>query len=224
MEKKKSDISREHHTLFTREIPENKRVVNKQKNLFRIYPRHKVFTVFIESFLERKRGLHSVFHELRNAGRNDILEIRINSSGGYIHEGAQFYNLMLERFHKRTYAFLDNHGYSMGALMFCMAHKRIIYPYSDIMFHNYSGGAVGKGEEIKSKILHTDALLIKFFKNIVLDKSFLSEKEFNKMLIGKDYWFDAKQMCERKIATHVIVEGDMMKAKKYLKYLENNES
>jgi len=135
----------------------------------------------------------------------------------------QFFNIMLEKFSDRTTAYLDNHGYSMGALLFCMANKRVIYPYSDIMFHNYSGGAIGKGGEIKSRVKHRDRLLRKFFYDIVVEQGFLTKSEFEKMLIGQDYWMDTKQMCKRGIATHVVANGKEITAKEYLKELKKSK-
>ena len=219
--RKPPEINSEQHTLFIKNIPESSELVDKERGLYKLSPKHKIYTVYIENFREFRRGLHKVFYELRNASKNDILEFRISSGGGFVKEGQQFYNLIEEKFQKRSVAFLDNHGYSMGALLFCMANKRVIYPYSDLMFHNYSGGAIGKGGEIKSQIKHKDRILTDFFKKIVQDKGFLTKEEFNKMLIGQDYWMDAKEMCKRKIATDVIYQGKMLTAKEYLKILKN---
>jgi len=224
MEKKKPhEINSENHTLFVREVPEFRRTLNRHKNIVQIREKHKVYTIYIERFKELKRGLHSVMNELRRAGSEDKLEIRINSGGGFVNEGKQFYNLMLEKFHKRTVTYLDNHGYSMGALLFCMGDKRVIYPYSDLMFHNYSSGVGGKGGEIISRIEHTDAHIKAFFRKIIVEPGFLTDTEFEKMLIGQDFWMGSKELCERKIATHVILDGKEIKAKKYLKIVKKNK-
>ncbi len=218
--KKPQEISSENHTLFIRQIPEFRRPLPAGKNIVEIRPKHKIYTIYIERFKELKRGLHSVFNELRSASSDDKLHIRINSGGGFVNEGKQFYNLMNEKFHKRTTTFLDNHGYSMGALLFCMGDKRVIYPYSDLMFHTYSSGVGGKGGEIISRVEHTDAHIKAFFRQIIVERGFLTDKEFEKMLIGQDYWMGAQELCERKIATHVIYKGKEIKAKKYLKILK----
>ncbi len=218
--RKPPEINSEQHTLFIKHVPESSELVDKERRLYKLTAKHKIYTVYIEGFREFKRGLHKVFHELRGATKNDILELRISSGGGFVKEGQQFYNLIQEKFHKRSVAFLDNHGYSMGALLFCMADTRVVYPYSDLMFHNYSGGAGGKGGEMKSQIKHKDKVLTEFFKKIVQEQGFLTKEEFSKMLIGQDYWMDAKEMCKRKIATHVIFEGEMISAKEYLKILK----
>ncbi len=221
--KKPQEINSERHTLFVKAYPESKRLLDRKDNIYQLRPKYKVYTLYIERFKELKRGLHSVFNELRHSGKDDILELRINSGGGSVNEGIQFYNLMRERFHKRTNAYLDNHGYSMGALLFCMADRRVIYPYSDLMFHNYGHGAAGKGGEVKSRVKHVDKLMQTFFKDMIVSKGFLSKKEFHEMIIGKDFWMDAQEMCKRGIATHVIYKSKEIKAKKYLKILAKSK-
>jgi len=219
----KKELSSEQHTLYTEIISEQKRVVDKEKNIYQITPKHKRYRVYIGRFFELKKGLHSVFNELREAKENDYLELMINSGGGIILEGQQFYNLIQEKFHKRTVAYLDNYGYSMGALLFCMAEKRVAYEYSDFMFHTYSGGAFGKGGEIKARVEHSNKKLEKFFYDLIVRKGFLTNNEFEQMLVGQDYWMDTKELCKRGIATHVIVNGDELTAKEYLKHLKKEK-
>jgi len=219
----KKELSSEQHTLYSELIPENKRVVNKAKNIYEVTPKHKRYRVYIGRFFELKKGLHSVFNELREAKENDYLEFMINSGGGFVHEGMQFFNIIQEKFTGRTVAYLDNRGYSMGALLFCMADKRVVYPYSDLMFHTYSHGSSGKGGEVKSHVEHTAKKLESFFYDLIVKKGFLSEEEFGKMVIGQDYWMDAKELCKRGIATHVIVAGEELTAKQYLKDLKKEK-
>ncbi len=219
----KKEVSSEWHTLFSEVIEEKRTVINKDKFLYKIEPKHTKFRIFIDAFYERKKGLHAVFDELKNAKEYDYLELIISSHGGSVLEGMQFYNIIEEKFYNRTVAYLDNHGYSMGALLFCMATKRVIYPYSDLMFHNYASIAIGKGGEIKVRVKHRDKLLKEFFYDIIVTKGFLSKVEFEKMLIGQDYWMNAKELCKRGIATHVIYEGKEITAKEYLKLLKNKK-
>jgi len=219
----KKALSSEQHTLYIETIQEKKQVVDKNRNLYEITPKHKRYRVYIGSFREFRKGLHSVFNELRDAKSNDYLELVISSNGGFVLEGQQFYNLIQEKFYNRTVSYLDNHGYSMGALLFCMATKRVIYPYSDFMFHNYSGGAMGKGGELKSRIKHKSKTLEKFFYDLIVPQGFLSENEFEQMLVGQDYWMDAKELCKRGIATHVILNAQEITAEEYLKLLKKGK-
>ncbi len=219
----KKELSSEQHTLYIESVNEKKSVIDKSKNIYKIVPKHRNYRLFIGRFKELKKGLHAVFNELLQAQENDTLEFRINSGGGFIVEGQQFYNIIEEKFPNNVTAYLDNVGYSMGALLFCMASKRVVFPHSDFMFHNYSGGAFGKGGELKSKIKHRSKVIEQFFYDIIVKKGFLSKAEFEKMLIGQDFWMDTKELCKRGIATHVIVNGKELTAKEYLKYLKKKK-
>ena len=129
---------------------------------------------------------------------------------------------MKEKFHTRCATFLDSSGYSMGALLFSMGDQRLVYDYSSLMYHNYSSMAWGKGDEMKAYVEHAEKNIHEFFHDIVAKQGFLTEEEFQEMLIGKDFWFDATQMAKRGIATHVIVEGYVLEADVYLKYKESD--
>jgi ATP-dependent protease ClpP protease subunit len=220
---KKDELSSDRHSLYIKEANEKTELVDKENNLYKKIPKHKSYRFYVGIFFELKKGLHSVFNELKNASEDDTFELVINSHGGLVFEGKQFYNLIQEKFYGRTTAYLDNVGYSMGALLFCMADKRVVYEYSDFMFHNYSGGAHGKGGELKARVEYDAKSLEKFFHDVIVKKGFLSEKEFEQMLVGQDYWMDTKELCKRKIATHVILKGEEITAKEYLKSLKSGK-
>ena len=215
---KDEKLNSSHHTLFKTKI--DTKEIKISENTYKKEPAHVNFRLFIDSFMEKERGLHEIFNELWNAGQFDTLELRINSRGGLVNEGSQFYSIIKNKFHKRTTTILDSCGYSMGALTFCMGDKRIVTQRSDLMFHDYSGGISGKGGEIKSRFKHSTKHLRKFFQDVILKNGFLSKSEFDNMLIGKDFWMDTKELCKRGIATHVLIDGKEISAKKYLKLIK----
>lgn len=216
----KKGLDSEYHTLFIEHKQEERISIEDAPHHYLIMPAYKLFRIFISAFSENKKGLHAVFNELRKADTYDRLELRINSDGGSVTEGQQFFNIILEKFSESTTTFLDNHGYSMGALLFCMGQQRVVYPYSELMFHNYTHGVWGKGENVKSHVKHTSKSLSSFFKDVIVSQGFLTKKEFKEMLLGKDFWMDCDEMCERGIATHVVIYGETITAKKYLKMLK----
>ncbi|MCH9740304.1 MAG: ATP-dependent Clp protease proteolytic subunit, partial [Epsilonproteobacteria bacterium] len=188
---------------------------NKPK--YRVTAQYKRYCIYIGGLKSSEKSLHTMFYELKEASSKDRLELVINSHGGSVEEGRQFYNTIQEKFHNRTVAYLDNHGYSMGATLFCMASKRVIYPYSNLMFHNYKAGFGGKGGEITAKVEHADRLNTKFRHDIVVKQGFLTEEEFERLLIGQDYWMASEELCRRGVATHIIVDGEEIEAEEYLK-------
>ena len=111
---KDEKLNSNHHTLFkTRvEIKEVKLSINTYKK----EPAYTKYRLFVDSFMEKERGLHEIFNELWNANEVDTLELRINSRGGLVNEGSQFYSIIKNKFKNRTTTILDSCGYSMGGI------------------------------------------------------------------------------------------------------------
>lgn len=208
-------LNSKHHTLYKKDVAEKE--VKASKDTYKKTPKHTAYRMFIAAFHEHERGLHDIFNQLWDAGKHDALELRINSRGGFVNEGSQFYSIIKNKFQGRTTTVLDACGYSMGALIFCMGDKRVITPRSDLMFHDYSGAVWGKGGEIESQFKHQATHLREFFFDVIVKPKFLKKKEYKQMLAGKDFWMKPEELCRRGIATHVLVDGQEMKAKKYLK-------
>lgn len=220
-DEKDEKLNSTHHTMFKNKVPAKEIKIGHNK--FIREPEYIQYRIFIDSFMEFERGLHDIFNELWNAKEGSKLELRINSRGGLVNEGSQFYSLIKNKFNGNTTTILDSCGYSMGALTFCMGDKRVVTPRSDLMFHDYSGGARGKGSEIQAQVKHTAKHLRKFFKDVIVQGGFLSKKEFKQMIIGKDFWFDHIELLKRGIATHILVDGQELSAKKYLKRLKKQK-
>ena len=211
-------LNSKHHTLYKKEVADKE--VKASENTYTKKPKHIAYRMFIAAFHEHERGLHDIFNQLWDAGKHDTLELRINSRGGFVNEGSQFYSIVKNKFQGRTTTVLDACGYSMGALIFCMGDKRVITPRSDLMFHDYSGAVWGKGGEIESQFKHQASHLRDFFFDVIVKPKFLKKKEFKQMLAGKDFWMKPEELCQRGIATHVLVDGKEIKAKKYLKSMQ----
>jgi len=218
--KTESVIKSQWHSLYKIKVPSKR--IYKKNGLFKEKPEYTIYRIFIDDFMEFETGLHAMWNALNEAGPKDRLELRINSHGGMVNEGAQFYNVAKNKFPGRVTTILDNCGYSMGALTFCIGDKRIVNERADLMFHDYSSGNIGKGGELQAKQEHNAKFIRKYFYEVIVRPGFLSEKEFENMIIGQDYWMDVIQLCERGIATHVLVGGKEIKAKTYLKRLDKN--
>jgi ATP-dependent Clp protease protease subunit len=213
-------IQSKYHSLFIEQILESKKK-KKEKNTFEIKPAHSKFRMFIDSFAEDEKGLHEILNILWGAKKYDTLELRINSGGGFIKEGQQLANVIQNKFHNRTTTVLDSAAYSMGAITFCLGDTRVVTENCDLMFHDFSIGLCGKGQEIEAQVEHNKTHLRNFFKKILVPSGYLTEFEFEQMIIGKDFWMDVTEMCERGIATHVLVKGENIKAKNYLTQIKN---
>ncbi len=63
------------------------------------------------------------------------------------------------------------------------------------MIHNYSGGASGKGHEMKAQMDFTDAELNKAFAEIY--GGFLTPHEMELVIAGKDLWMGKAELLAR---------------------------
>ena len=172
--------------------------------------------LFINEFAEG--NLDSILNELYDAEEYDTLEIRISSPGGSVLDLQRFQNVIENIFPETTYTVLDNHGFSCGALIFCMGYERIAHEFSQIMFHDWSGWYYGKAADI-DKRYEFDRKIFKDWM-IKLLKDFLSEKEIEDMFEGKEYWFDTIEMCKRNICTHVMYKGSKLTAAEFIELKE----
>ncbi len=173
-------------------------------------------TLYLSTFEENKINLAAILNDLSELNPEDSIKLRINSPGGLLNEGKSLINAI-----QNTGAFVETEllsdANSMAAIMFCIGDKRVIYEGSSLMFHTFSSGYMGKGQEMESYTKHATKNNDAFFRAHILG---MTDVELQKMSDGKDFWWDAKKMCKRGVATHVVVRGLTMTAKRYLKLLK----
>jgi ATP-dependent Clp protease protease subunit len=204
--KENQPLRGERHILFKRQIPKIRidvPIVNE-------------YTLYLSDIDEKQIALASILNEFRGIDPDSNIKLVINSSGGFISEGKAIINTL-----KKTGADIETeliaNAYSMAALIFCIGDRRVVYENSSIMFHNYSHGSYGKGQEVVDHVKYISKNNKAFFKAIVVG---MEDHEIEEMFAGKDFWFSTKEMCKRGIATHVIVEDLKIPAKEYLHALK----
>jgi len=189
----------------------------KQEPMFQIEnPLINIATVYLSEFEESSTELSRLLHDISELTPDDKLKLIINSHGGRLTEGKAIINTIRKTGTNITTELVADAD-SMAALMFCIGHKRIVYENSSIMFHTFSGSIVGKGYEMEDQIVHLSRHVKTFFKSIVIG---LEPEEIQRLLDGKEWWFDTYKMCKRGIATHVYVHDVLIPADKYLKLLK----
>ena len=84
---------------------------------------------------------------------------------------------------------------SAATIIFLMSDTYEISPHSMFMFHNYSGGTIGKGGEMIDQIKHergwSEKLLTEIYEN------FLTKEEVRAILDNKDIWMTAEEVVAR---------------------------
>ena len=79
------------------------------------------------------------------------------------------------------------------------------------MFHNYSGGTIGKGGEMYDNIVHERKWSEKLLREIY--NNFLTEDEIVSVLNNKDIWMDGDEVIKRLESMKEKVNEDKEKPK-----------
>lgn len=131
---------------------------------------------------------------IRSASDQDTVKIYINSPGGNVDTAIQFMQVLKST---SAYVICSVEGACMSAatMIFLSADELEICDHALFMFHNYAGGAFGKGGEIYDQIQFERSWSRKLLESVY--KEFLTTAEITQMLENKDIWMDSDEVRKR---------------------------
>lgn len=148
------------------------------------------------------------FDTIRHAGDHDVVKIYINSYGGDLFTAIQFLRVLAETSATKIVS-VEGACMSAATMIFMCADSFEVTPHSVFMFHNYSGGTIGKGGEMIDQLLHERKWSENLLKNIY--EGFMTNEEIASMLDNKDIWMDGEEVVKR---INAKLQNDGKKAKK----------
>ena len=134
------------------------------------------------------------FEIIRNATENDIVKIHINSPGGNLFTAVQLMRVMSES-QANILTSVEGACMSAATMVFLSGDGFEISEHSMFMFHNYSGGTIGKGGEMYDNIMYERKWSDKFMRSIY--DGFLTDIEIKSMLENKDIWMEPEEVFKR---------------------------
>jgi ATP-dependent protease ClpP protease subunit len=134
------------------------------------------------------------FDAIRHANENDLVKIYINSFGGDLFTAIQFMRVLADT-EASVVASVEGACMSAATMIFMCADSFEVTPHSIFMFHNYSGGVIGKGGEMIDQLQHERRWSERLLKEIYND--FMSDEEIEAMLSNKDLWMDGEEVVKR---------------------------
>ena len=150
--------------------------------------------VYLNDIIEAPHVYNQLMHQFSTAYPGDTFKLHINNGGGYADTA-----FMLVDAIRNSAATVDaklSGTVASSATIITMACNSIeVVPHTSFMIHNYSGGASGKGNEIKQQIDFTDAALNSAFRDIY--GGFLTPLEMDFVIAGKDYWMGREEVLAR---------------------------
>ena len=153
-----------------------------------------LFDVYITGAIGEAEDYLELFDKIRNAGENDFIKLHINSPGGYLSTATQFLRCLQET-RASVIASVEGECSSAATILLLAASSFEVSDHSTLLFHTFSSGMGGKGNELRERSKFDSSWSEKYFHDIY--KDFLSKEEIDQLLEGKDFWFDADETIER---------------------------
>jgi ATP-dependent protease ClpP protease subunit len=127
---------------------------------------------------------------------DDVVNVKLANYGGDLHSGVALAH-SIKNCKATVVCHVISSCYSMAALLALCGDALLIYPGNYLMFHNYSGGEIGKAGEIETSHVANKkswAYYLKYFCG-----PFLTEDEINSILTDRDLYVhhDAKGLKKR---------------------------
>jgi len=150
--------------------------------------------VYLADQIEAPSEYNKLCHILRKAFKGDTVTLHINNGGGFL-DGAFAILDAINTTQAIVTAQIVGTVASASTIITLACHHVVLAEHLQFMIHNYSGGASGKGHEIKSQMEFTDSQLNKSF--AIFYKGFLTENEMELVIAGKDYWMGTEEVRDR---------------------------
>lgn len=131
---------------------------------------------------------------IRDASEHDTIEFHINSPGGNVYSAIELLHAFADT-QAHVHVVLTGIVASAGTILMTVGDSFEISPYTTFMFHNYSGGTIGKGNEMAIKMDYEREWSRMFMHDIY--EGLLSESEIDQLLDGRDFWLSAPDVGER---------------------------
>lgn len=135
-----------------------------------------------------------MIHRINVATPGDVIFIHLNTPGGRLDTGIQIINAM-QNSPAKVITVLESMAYSLGTLIFLAGDEMIVNDHCMMMFHNFKGGILGKGQELVAQLDATVKWFAALAKKIYVP--FLSEDEFDRIIRGEDLWMHSPEIRRR---------------------------
>ena len=182
----------------------------KKRNYFHHRPVAHIHEFYLVGEIKRADEYIDWFDIIRNAGKNDVVNIHINSYGGDLFTAIQMIRVLGEC-EGTVICSVEGACMSAATMVFLCADGFEVSGHSMFMFHNYSGVTIGKGGEMYDNIVHEREWSEKLLREIY--NNFLTEDEIVSVLNNKDIWMDGDEVIKRLESMKEKVNEDKEKPK-----------
>lgn len=153
-----------------------------------------VFRCYLTAPIEEAFEYNELLEVFDTAKDGDKIYLILNTPGGYLHTAkailAGIYETKAE-----VIGICMGTVASAGTIIALQCDSLIIMPHTSFMIHQYSGGAIGKGQEIYAQVEFDKKHLTQFYTEVY--DTFLTPSEIERVVYGQDIYLDADEIEKR---------------------------
>lgn len=150
--------------------------------------------VYITAEIVNPIEYNELCHLLRNATSKETIRLHINTPGGRLDSATMIIDAIAVS-DAYVIGVLSGNVSSAGTMIALACDELECSSYLEFMIHYFSGGTGGKGNEIKAHSNFIDKHMPMIFKKMYA--GFLTNKEIEDMIEGKDIWLNGDEVLER---------------------------
>lgn len=155
---------------------------------------NKIYDIYLDEDIKEPKYYRKIIHNMNTAQPNDTFRLWINTNGGLV-DGALAIIEAMNTCQAEIVTIATGRVYSCGSIIALNSKKLAIQPTSRWMLHSASYGNGGKMHEVRDFFNYNNTELETLLRSTY--KGFLSEKELNDLIQGKDFWFTSEEATKR---------------------------
>lgn len=178
-----------------------------------------IFHLWLIDDIDDNRAFLKWFDVLQSASEDDLVVIHINCWGGNLFTAVQIVT-QIKTCSAQVVCQIESSCCSAATIIALACDGLICYPHGYMMIHTSSGCAFGKQSDIKKEEEFYNPWLANLFHEIY--KDFLTKKEIDAVLDGKDMWLSANEVVERfKKKVDIINRANAKAKREHMKSLQS---
>jgi len=150
--------------------------------------------VYINTYLEGPETFSEILGLLATAPDTDTIIFIINNGGGFLSSLLQIRDA-ISRCACPVVAEIAGTVASAATMLALSCDDIYVADHTTFMIHNFSGGSIGKGGEIRTEVPHLLATTDAVFKEVY--HKFLTKKEIKRVLQDRDIYLTSQEVRER---------------------------
>ena len=150
--------------------------------------------VYLDENIKEAKYYRSWLQSVDSLSEGDLILININSYGGQL-DGAIAIINAIQNTDADVHASIEGVAASAASLIALAAPSISVSPYATMMVHSATFGAFGKQSDVISHASFVDKQVRTLMYSVY--KDFLTDKELEEVIMGKEMWFDSEEIVRR---------------------------